>query len=111
MNKLNINKMKILFSFSLLVGQIMKASTLDSYNNPNVDERIQQYEYVLPERNRMIERAMQVTGEGEYPPPGVRVTEKEEIIEPFSLFGCFCFESKSSISFREIIISIFDCQS
>jgi hypothetical protein len=59
----------------------------------------------------MIERAMQVTGEGEHPSPGVRVTEKEVTIKTSSLFECFCFESKSSISFREIIISIFNCQS
>ena len=94
MNKLNINKMKILFSFSLLVGQIMKASTLDFDNHPDVNERIQEvmqeYEY-----EGLIDGLTQIEN--------TEAIAEEVIIKPSSLFGCFY--SKSSIS----LIEIFDC--
>ena len=89
MNKLNIsiNKVKILFSLSLLVGANYQAGAILGSQEP------------MPEL--LMQEAVELELES-MPNPirGPVVIESESEEKPMtssSLFGCFCFDSKSSI--------------
>ena len=90
MNKLNIsiNKVKILFSLSLLVGANYQAGAILGSQEPMPELLMQE----------AVELELESMPNPIRGPVVIELTESEEKpMTSSSLFGCFCFDSKSSI--------------